>query len=117
MVTTRSRSSSRVGSCRRASAALTPCRSLRIRRMSSITEPYRSRVDCSGEFRVRWVTTRVGEMRAIDVDELVVRYGSLTAVDHVSFSVAPGQVLALLGPNGAGKTSTVETLEGFRRPS
>jgi ABC-2 type transport system ATP-binding protein len=56
-------------------------------------------------------------MRAIDVDELVVRYGSLTAVDHVSFSVAPGQVLALLGPNGAGKTSTVETLEGFRRPS
>src|SRR3954471_12902179 len=56
-------------------------------------------------------------MRVIDVDELVVRYGSLTAVDHVSFSVAPGQVLALLGPNGAGKTTTVETLEGFRRPT
>ena len=56
-------------------------------------------------------------MRVIDVDELVVRYGSLTAVDHVSFSVAAGEVLALLGPNGAGKTTTVETLEGFRRPS
>jgi ABC-2 type transport system ATP-binding protein len=56
-------------------------------------------------------------MRVIDVDELVVRYGSLVAVDHVSFSVAAGEVLALLGPNGAGKTTTVETLEGFRRPS
>jgi ABC-2 type transport system ATP-binding protein len=56
-------------------------------------------------------------MRVIDVDELVVRYGSLAAVDHVSFSVAAGEVLALLGPNGAGKTTTVETLEGFRRPA
>src|SRR5262245_61196430 len=56
-------------------------------------------------------------MPVIDVDELVVRYGSLSAVDQVSFSVAAGEVLALLGPNGAGKTTTVETLEGFRRPS
>jgi ABC-2 type transport system ATP-binding protein len=56
-------------------------------------------------------------MPVIDVDELVVRYGSLAAVDRVSFSVASGEVLALLGPNGAGKTSIVETLEGFRRPS
>src|SRR6478609_1045863 len=56
-------------------------------------------------------------MPAIEVDELVVRYGSLAAVDGVSFSVDTGEVLALLGPNGAGKTTTVETLEGFRRPS
>ncbi len=56
-------------------------------------------------------------MGAIDVDELVVRYGQLTAVDRVTFSVDQGEVVALLGPNGAGKTSTVETLEGFRRPS
>ncbi len=39
------------------------------------------------------------------------------AVDDVSFSAEAGQVLALLGPNGAGKTSTVETLEGYRRPT
>lgn len=54
---------------------------------------------------------------AIDVDGLVVRYGQLTAVNDVSFTVEPGEVVTLLGPNGAGKTSTVETLEGYRRPS
>ncbi|MDP9069962.1 MAG: ABC transporter ATP-binding protein [Actinomycetota bacterium] len=54
---------------------------------------------------------------AIQVSGLVVRYGGVVAVDGISFSAAPGQVLALLGPNGAGKTSTVETLEGYRRPT
>lgn len=53
----------------------------------------------------------------MDVDGLVVRYADLVAVDGVSFVARAGQVLALLGPNGAGKTSTVETLEGYRRPS
>lgn len=53
---------------------------------------------------------------AIEALDLVVRYGDLTAVDRLSLSVEPGEVLALLGPNGAGKTSTVETLEGYRRP-
>jgi ABC-2 type transport system ATP-binding protein len=52
----------------------------------------------------------------IDVSDLRVRYGELVAVDGVSFTVEAGEVLALLGPNGAGKTSTVETLEGYRRP-
>jgi ABC-2 type transport system ATP-binding protein len=54
---------------------------------------------------------------AVECRDLVVRYGELTAVDGLSFAAGRGQVLALLGPNGAGKTSTVETLEGFRRPS
>jgi ABC-2 type transport system ATP-binding protein len=53
---------------------------------------------------------------AIEVDSLVVRYGDLVAVDGVSFSAEAGAVTALLGPNGAGKTSTVEVLEGYRRP-
>jgi ABC-2 type transport system ATP-binding protein len=48
---------------------------------------------------------------------LTVRYGSLTAVDNLSFSADVGQVVALLGPNGAGKTTTVETLEGYRSPT
>ena len=54
---------------------------------------------------------------AVEVDGLVVRYGSVDAVAGVSFAAPAGSVLALLGPNGAGKTTTVETCEGFRRPS
>src|SRR5436189_120074 len=56
-------------------------------------------------------------MPAIEVDDLVVRYGDLVAVDHLTFAAEPGQVTALLGPNGAGKTTTVEVLEGYRVPS
>ena len=56
-------------------------------------------------------------MPALEVSGLVVRYGDVTAVDGVSFSASTGEVLALLGPNGAGKTSTIEALEGYRRPT
>jgi ABC-2 type transport system ATP-binding protein len=56
-------------------------------------------------------------MPAVEVTELVVRYGDKVAVDHLSLQAEAGQVLALLGPNGAGKTSTVETLEGYRQPA
>ncbi|MDP9386528.1 MAG: ABC transporter ATP-binding protein, partial [Actinomycetota bacterium] len=56
-------------------------------------------------------------MAAVEVRDLVVRYGDVVAVDGVSFTAGAGQVVALLGPNGAGKTSTIETLEGYRRPS
>ena len=51
---------------------------------------------------------------ALEVADLVKRYGERVAVDGLSFSAAAGQVTALLGPNGAGKTSTVEVAEGFR---
>ncbi|HEV2369281.1 MAG TPA: ABC transporter ATP-binding protein [Acidimicrobiales bacterium] len=56
-------------------------------------------------------------MAVIEVIDLVVTYGATRAVDGVTFRVEEGEIVALLGPNGAGKTSTVETLEGFRRPS
>jgi ABC-2 type transport system ATP-binding protein len=42
------------------------------------------------------------------------RYGSLQAVDGVSFEVAEGEVFGILGPNGAGKTTTLEMIEGMR---
>lgn len=54
---------------------------------------------------------------AVEVDDLVIRYGSVTAVDGLSMTLPAGAVSAVLGPNGAGKTSTIETCEGYRRPT
>jgi len=54
--------------------------------------------------------------RAIDVQGLSKRYGSVQAVDNISFSVNTGEVFAFLGPNGAGKTTTVEIIETIRTP-
>jgi ABC-2 type transport system ATP-binding protein len=53
---------------------------------------------------------------AVEVADLVVRYGAKTAVDGVSLTVPRGRVLALLGHNGAGKTSLLQVCEGFRPP-
>jgi ABC-2 type transport system ATP-binding protein len=50
----------------------------------------------------------------IVVRDLRKRYGSLTAVDGVTFEVAEGEVFGILGPNGAGKTTTLEMIEGMR---
>ncbi len=50
----------------------------------------------------------------VEVSSLVKQYGSLMAVDGVSFKLYEGEVFAFLGPNGAGKTTTVEILEGIR---
>ena len=49
----------------------------------------------------------------IDVHQITKRYGQLTAIDRVTFSVAKGEVLAFLGPNGAGKTTTMRILTCF----
>jgi ABC-type multidrug transport system ATPase subunit len=58
-----------------------------------------------------------GQVPAIVVEGLRKDYGTVRAVDGVSFQVQRGEIYALLGPNGAGKTSTVEILEGHRRRS
>jgi ABC-2 type transport system ATP-binding protein len=57
------------------------------------------------------------------MNEMVVRvkdyrknYGKFVAVNDISFEVQQGEIFGLLGPNGAGKTSTLEALEGLRRP-
>jgi len=53
----------------------------------------------------------------IELKNVTKRYGSLTAVDNVSFSVMTGEYFALLGPNGAGKTTIVKMLLDFTRPT
>jgi ABC-2 type transport system ATP-binding protein len=53
----------------------------------------------------------------IQADGLTRRFGSFTAVDHVSFSVEAGEVVGYLGPNGSGKTTTLRMLLGLLRPS
>jgi lipooligosaccharide transport system ATP-binding protein len=52
-------------------------------------------------------------MQVIEADSVVKRFGSFTAVDHVSFKVRRGEFFGLLGPNGAGKTSIIRMIYGF----
>ncbi len=53
----------------------------------------------------------------IATQDLTRRFGSFVAVDHVTFSVEPGEVVGYLGPNGSGKTTTIRMLLGLLRPS
>jgi ABC-2 type transport system ATP-binding protein len=57
------------------------------------------------------------ETAAIQTRALTRRFGELTAVDNVTFSVAPGQFFGFLGPNGAGKSTTIKMLTGLLEPS
>lgn len=53
----------------------------------------------------------------IETSQLTKLYGDLTAVDHISFTAEPGQVLGFLGPNGAGKSTTMKMIAGFLAPT
>jgi branched-chain amino acid transport system ATP-binding protein len=53
----------------------------------------------------------------LDVTDLQVRYGAITAIKGISFSVREGEIVALLGANGAGKTTTQKTVSGMLRPA
>ena len=55
-------------------------------------------------------------MNAIEVHELVKRFGSKTVVDHVSMNVAEGEIVGFLGPNGSGKTTTIRIMCGLLTP-
>ncbi|MEN6395269.1 MAG: ATP-binding cassette domain-containing protein, partial [Methanoregula sp.] len=56
-------------------------------------------------------------MQAIEVSHLTKRFGTLTALDDISFSVSEGETFGFLGPNGAGKTTTIRILTGISAPS
>ena len=53
----------------------------------------------------------------VQVDQLVKRFGAVTAVDGLSFTVRPGHVTGFLGPNGAGKTTTMRVILGLDAPT
>lgn len=56
-------------------------------------------------------------MPLVETSALTKRYGSITAVDDLSFRVMPGEIYGLLGPNGAGKTTTIMMLIGLTEPT
>ena len=53
----------------------------------------------------------------IEIQDISKLYGSLLAVDRLSFQVARGEIVGLIGPNGAGKTTTLRCVAGIQRPS
>ncbi|GGG09997.1 ABC transporter ATP-binding protein [Paenibacillus abyssi] len=57
-----------------------------------------------------------GQAMVLQVDRLRKSFGSVVAVDGISFDVAQGEVFTIIGPNGAGKTTTLEMIEGMQKP-
>jgi ABC-2 type transport system ATP-binding protein len=57
------------------------------------------------------------ESKMIHVDHVTRRYGAFTAVDNVTFTIAPGEVVGLLGHNGAGKTTVMKMMTGYLEPT
>ena len=56
-------------------------------------------------------------MAAIEVEQIEKKFGDFTAVDHISFAVAPGEIFGLLGPNGAGKSTLIRMLTTLIEPT
>jgi ABC-2 type transport system ATP-binding protein len=66
----------------------------------------------------KWkIKTMANETPSLEVLELTKCFGHFTAVDHVSFTVQPGEVIGYLGPNGSGKTTTIRMLCGLLTPT
>ncbi|WP_084350873.1 ABC transporter ATP-binding protein [Millisia brevis] len=54
---------------------------------------------------------------AVELADVVQRFGAVTAVDHLSLVLWPGEIVAFLGPNGAGKTTTIDMILGLAQPT
>ena len=53
----------------------------------------------------------------LEVKDIIVRFGGVTAIDGVSFDVRKGEIRAIIGPNGAGKSSMLNVINGFYKPN
>jgi ABC-2 type transport system ATP-binding protein len=62
-------------------------------------------------------TVGTTEVPAIELRALCKSFGTVRAVDHLTLSVAPGEILGLLGPNGSGKTTTMNLISGLSTPT
>ncbi len=63
------------------------------------------------------MSTNSGREPLLQVSDLTLRFGGVTAVDGLTFSVDEGTILSVIGPNGAGKTSGFNCITGFYRPN
>jgi ABC-type branched-subunit amino acid transport system ATPase component len=66
------------------------------------------------------VTRRAGATTGpagLEIDDLVVSFGGVRAVDHVSLSAEPGSIVGLIGPNGSGKTTLLDAVSGLVTPA
>jgi ABC-2 type transport system ATP-binding protein len=66
---------------------------------------------------VRSVPTSARNPSAVGLDAVTKRFGGVVAVDDLSLSIEPGEIVALLGPNGAGKTTTIDMVLGLSDPT
>src|SRR5438874_2674185 len=57
------------------------------------------------------------EMIMIEISHLTKRYGTISAIKNLNFSVKKGEIVGFLGPNGAGKTTTMKIVTGFMAPT
>src|ERR1700759_3779193 len=61
--------------------------------------------------------TQMTDARLLEVDDVMVRFGGIVALDGVSFDLDQGQILGLIGPNGAGKTTLFNCLSRLYTPA
>mgnify|MGYP001826847868 CR=1 FL=1 len=69
------------------------------------------------EYFAGWEGAKMEAQAIIETDELTKIYNGDVAVDHLSFTVAEGEIFGFLGPNGAGKTTTLLMLLGLTEPT
>lgn len=95
-------------------------RALRLKKSSSkLLKNRRNSEEVKRVIKVRQPlrTRRVERVHVIETSNLTKRFGTLVAVDHVSFSVEEGEIFGFLGPNGAGKTTTINMLTTLMSPT